>query len=223
MAGLVLTLLLAAIAAIHRTGGEDDGVKENPTFSSEPETPQTRVQAKMVAEAIAQFESAGLALTAVQIDFYDSTDGCGGHAGLFVPAPRNLESSIDQISICNRHKLILLHELAHVWMHYNLDDATKAAFVEHRGLASWSNSNGPYADQGIERAAQTIAVTLNQTEATDNEAIVRYICDYELLTGNTLEIHTLVDCQVPETAGRSFRTIRSMNAIARTARSIGST
>ena len=163
-------------------------------ISPERATPATTKQANLVTEAIAQFNAAGLELPALQIEFYDGVDGCRGHAGLFVPASRNPEALVDRIAICSDHKLIVLHELAHAWMYHDLDDDTRAAFVEHWGLNSWSDSSGPYADRGVERAAQTIAFTVNQIEATDNEAVVRYICGYELLTGSTIEIHTKVDC-----------------------------
>jgi hypothetical protein len=165
--------------------------------SSEPITlapPATPEQSEMVAEAIARFDDAGMELPALQIEFVDDDDGCQGHAGVFVAAPWNPESFVDRITICHDHRLILLHEMAHAWIRHNVEDDTRAAFVEHWGLTSWSNSSDPYADRGIERAAQTIAFTLNQNEATKSEAVRRYICDFELLTGFTLEIHTKVDC-----------------------------
>lgn len=157
-------------------------------------TPATPEQSEMVAEAIAQFDDAGMELPALQIEFYDSDRGCKGHAGLFVAASWDPEAVVDRITICFHHRLILLHEMAHAWINHNVNDVTRAAFVEHWGLNGWSNLDDPYADRGIERAAQTIAFTLNQNKATKSEAVHRYICDFELLTGFTLEIHTKVDC-----------------------------
>ena len=193
MAGLVLIVAFGAFAAIQMGGGDGEDVAENPTLSIESGTPTTE-QSNLVAEAIAQFDDAGLQLPAVQIEFYDGNDGCRGHAGFFVAAPRNPEPFIDRIAICSHNQLTLLHELAHVWMHHNLDDETKNAFTTHWGLDGWNNSHDAWGDRGVERAAQTIAFTLNQSEPTDSESILRYICGYELLTGSTIEIHTKVAC-----------------------------
>ena len=194
MARLVLIVALGAFAAIQMGGGGGDDVTENPTLSTEHATPATTEQSNLVAEAIAQFDDAGLELPALQIEFYDGNDACRGHAGLFVAASRNPEAFVDQITICSHNTLTMLHELAHVWMHHNLDDETKDAFTTHWGLDAWNDSHDAWGDRGVERAAHTIAFTLNQSEATDNESILRYICGYELLTGSTIEIHAKVDC-----------------------------
>jgi hypothetical protein len=191
MAGLVLIAALAAFAAIQIRGGDGDDVTESRTISTEHATTE---QSKMVAEAIAQFDDAGLELSALQIEFYGGNDGCQDHAGVFVAASRDPQAFVDRITICSHYELVLLHELAHAWMHHNLDDETKDAFTTHWGLDAWNDSNDAWGDRGVERAAHTIAFTLNQSEPTDNKSILRYICDYALLTGSTIEIHTKMEC-----------------------------
>lgn len=154
----------------------------------------TAEQADMVDAAIAQFDAAGLELPALQIEFYNGNEGCNGHAGLFLAESRDPEANVDRITICSQMKVILLHELAHAWKHHNLDDGTREAFTAHWGLDGWNDSHDAWGDRGIERAAHTIAFTLNQAETTDSESVLRYVCGYELLTGDTIEIHTKVKC-----------------------------
>lgn len=151
-------------------------------------------QTATVAESISLFEAANLELPPLQIEFHDTAEGCKGHEGFYRPVTAERPALTDRIDICNRLTVILLHELAHAWKHHNLDSETKDAFTAHWGLDDWNDKTDAHGDRGVERAAHTIAFTLNQSEPTVSESILRYICDYELLTGSTLEIHTHVDC-----------------------------
>jgi hypothetical protein len=54
-------------------------------------------------------------------------------------------------------RLLVLHELAHAWMHRQLDDATQRAFMDQMGLEVWSSAEVPWYDRGVEQAAQVIA------------------------------------------------------------------
>lgn len=111
----------------------------------------TKVQTDMVTEAIVQFEDANLELPALQIEFYDDKEGCRGHEGLFFAGGGNSDGTIDRITICNRMKLILLHELAHAWSHHSIDDGARATFTEHWGLDHWNSSDDAWCRHGALR------------------------------------------------------------------------
>jgi len=49
----------------------------------------------------------------------------------------------------------VLHEFAHIWEYQRLDEATRQAFLDQRGLDVWSNHEG--AEEGAEVAADIIA------------------------------------------------------------------
>ena len=154
----------------------------------------TPEQTETVAEAMATFDAANLELPPLQIEFHEDEQGCKGYSGLYLPTTATRPAPTDRIEICSRLKIILLHELAHAWKQHNLDDETKAAFTAHWGLENWNDKADAHDDRGVERAAHTIAFTLNQVDANANDAIVDYVCDYELLTGMTLDIHTKIAC-----------------------------
>jgi hypothetical protein len=151
-------------------------------------------QAEMVDEAIASFDEAGLEVPALQIEFYGLVENCEGNEGLYLAAARNPGATTDRITICKRGQLVILHELAHAWTQHHASDDTRAAFTDHWGLDNWNSADDAWGERAGERAAHTIAFTLKQAEATDNESVLRYICGYELLTGSTLEIHANVEC-----------------------------
>jgi hypothetical protein len=53
-------------------------------------------------------------------------------------------------------KAATLHEFAHLWLVRSLSDAAKAEFLQRRGL-TWSDPDLPWAQQGSEVAAETVA------------------------------------------------------------------
>jgi hypothetical protein len=53
-------------------------------------------------------------------------------------------------------KATTLHELAHLWLVRSLSEAAKAEFLQRRGL-TWSDPALPWAQQGSEVAAETVA------------------------------------------------------------------
>ena len=50
-----------------------------------------------------------------------------------------------------------LHELAHVWMYDNLDEADRDAFVDLVGVDDWRGADVFWPERGVEVAAETIA------------------------------------------------------------------
>lgn len=154
----------------------------------------TEEQTHAIAEAIALFDDADLSLPPLRIEFYDTTDGCHGHAGQYQQATAANGIGVDRIALCNHRRSVALHELAHAWMRHNLDDQTRQSVMDHWGLERWRDKTDAHLDRGVERAAETIAFTLNQVDPDTSDGILRYICSYEVVTGATLEIHSKVTC-----------------------------
>ncbi|MFW2382357.1 MAG: hypothetical protein ACN4GZ_11405 [Acidimicrobiales bacterium] len=60
-------------------------------------------------------------------------------------------------SLTIRPKHILLHELAHVWTHQNLNDDVRAELMARLGLDVWEDRDAEWSEQAREHAAETIA------------------------------------------------------------------
>jgi len=60
-----------------------------------------------------------------------------------------------------------LHELAHVWMYDNVDEAGRDAFVERVGLDVWRGADVFWPERGVEAAAETIAWGLAGDEVAE--------------------------------------------------------
>jgi len=108
-----------------------------------------------IASAIQTFESAGWPLTNLEIRV-GGGDGCGGNAGT-----RSIANGHDLVELCTDTQFVLLHELGHVWSSRYLDSERRAAWLELRGLTSWSDAD--YSDRGTEQAAIIIAFGLLDT------------------------------------------------------------
>jgi hypothetical protein len=109
-------------------------------------SPELQQRAEMAAQ---HFIDAGLDLRGVVIVFHPTTDGCGGHDGVYRPATH-------RVDICNTNEFIIIHELAHAWDHANLDDDTRRRYMELRGLEAWNDSSVPWKQRGIEDLAETV-------------------------------------------------------------------
>lgn len=72
----------------------------------------------------------------------------------------------DCTSFSNRTRLALLHELAHVWLLANTDDARQSEFMMVTGSSTWRNPITPWSDRGVEQAAEIIAWGLLDTPIT---------------------------------------------------------
>ena len=108
-----------------------------------------------IASAIQTFESAGWPLTNLEVRV-GGDDGCGGNAGT-----RSVTNGHDLVELCTDTQFVLLHELGHVWSSRYLDSERRAAWLELRGLTSWSDAD--YSDRGTEQAAIIIAFGLFDT------------------------------------------------------------
>ena len=56
-----------------------------------------------------------------------------------------------------RTREAVLHELAHLWMHENLNETTRGRFTEHVGLDAWSDRGVEWPERAAEHAAEIIA------------------------------------------------------------------
>ena len=117
-------------------------------------SPELHQRAEIAAQ---QFLDAGLDLRGVVVVFHPTTDGCGGHDGVYRPATHHID-------ICNPNEFIIVHELAHAWDHANLDDDIRRRYMELRGLEAWNDSSVPWKQRGIEDLAETIVWGLGHIE-----------------------------------------------------------
>lgn len=121
-----------------------------------PEVTGTPGQAQMTAEVVATFASAGLGDPGVVAVRFDTTDPwC---ATRYATVAHAADGST--VAICAgvepvRH--VLLHEFAHAWSFHHLDAATRAAFLDQRGLTTWAGEDVPAHRSGSEHAAEVIA------------------------------------------------------------------
>lgn len=109
----------------------------------------TPEQAERVSDAKRLLEQKGLQVPAVTIEFHASENGCAGNLGYFRPYQ-------NRIDICTDLRFVLVHELAHSWVHHNLDEAAKQKFVKRNQLRSWNDKQDDWDERGTELAAFTI-------------------------------------------------------------------
>jgi hypothetical protein len=128
--------------------------------------------------AIARFDEVGLDLPDLEVRIHRNTDGCDGRQGLFRAAGDG-----GVVDLCFDREFLALHELAHAWEHFALDDAARDEFVLTMGFESWRSRATPWSHRGIERAADAIAYGLLDVPLGEDDARVRVLAQFELLTG----------------------------------------
>lgn len=189
---IILALVLSALASPLESAGTEPATTEPATtvavsaVSPEPTWVGPRLvgldndpaRSAAAQDVIARFAEAGLELPTVTIEFHDSTTACNGHDGLI----RYLEPA-PIIEICSDLPYVLPHELAHAWVDANLNDDTKAAYVEQWDLASWDGADDGWNDRGTEHAAFVI----QQNVTVDSPRMTRTWRQraeaFEMLTG----------------------------------------
>ncbi len=130
-----------------------------------------------VAWAVNRFNTVGLALPPLVIEFHPTDAGCDSHDGLF-------RSSSFTIEICTAHRYIVLHELAHAWEHENLSDDIRRRFMDMEGLTTWSDHSVPWKQRGVEAVAEIITWGLYEHDLTANhERKLEKLRAFELITG----------------------------------------
>ena len=125
----------------------------------------------------------------------DTETRCQGHTGFFsAPETGNrvdlcLDYSEGHLGTHLRHKLVL-HELAHAWIHIHVTDTTRHAFLDTFDIAGWNDHNHPHATRGTEIAADAVMYALHPDEpANDTQT-----CGYELITGQPTPFDRVDSC-----------------------------
>jgi hypothetical protein len=83
-------------------------------------------------------------------------------------------------------RVVLLHELAHVWLAQNADAGVEADYLRHARLKHWARAETPYQLRGVERACWDIAHGLMDEPRDDPpsaETCTWYDDGFRLLTG----------------------------------------
>lgn len=115
---------------------------------------------EMLDWGLQRYRTAGLQMPAIDVYFHDDDGGCGGYLGF---------TKNGRVDLCIRLAMeghpqrILLHELAHAWAEVELDDETRNAFLELRGLGGWNVTADEHKDRGTEQAAEIIAWGLGES------------------------------------------------------------
>ena len=120
----------------------------SPTPEADP------AQQGVVDWAASRYTAAGLVLPAVDIYFH--SQGSGTCPGTFV-AYWTSGHDTDRIDMCTTNRRVLLHELAHAWVHRNLTIEDREQFLQLWDLTTWASPDVAHHQQGIEEAAEIIA------------------------------------------------------------------
>jgi hypothetical protein len=132
--------------------------------------------------ALERFADAGLELPVVELALYESADPCRRPDGTERAGVTLIHAERYDVRSCGS-AFTVMHELAHVWDHHNLDDERRAALLELRGLESWRHET--WAAAGGEHSASIIAWGLTgvrpaMVPPSDDMSLAQA---YELLTG----------------------------------------
>lgn len=185
----VLAMIMAAFPGVARSTAEGSILPASdiaPSLTVGPPSIEISVGATvarraLLDEAVAMFETNGLELPALDVQFFDDPTGCQGHPGLFFD-----ENSPRTVLICSELPFVLPHELAHAWASLNLDDDERASYTQARGLETWDDHNAEWSDRGTEDAAFIIQQNLKHaTVPPTSRTWQERMAAYELLTGMT--------------------------------------
>lgn len=125
--------------------------------------------------AIGRFTAAGLDLPQIELSVHDDDRACEGADGVTHMTGRPV-----RIDLCNTHRLIILHGLAHAWDASSLNDATRGALMEETGIDVWNDRSVPWKDRGVECLAEIMVWGLHETGRPDEARRAAY----RLLTGS---------------------------------------
>ncbi|MGI9623438.1 MAG: hypothetical protein ACR2PK_11425 [Acidimicrobiales bacterium] len=195
---LVLTAMIMFTTTIGPTGfGSDSGDAPERSESAIVLIDADPRWSETISWAHSRFSASGLTPPSAGIHVHSGTDQmeCHGHAGYF-----SVGSAGPRVDLCVpflesalgtelRRKLVL-HELAHAWDHENLDEATRQAFMDQRGMEGWNRQADDHNVRGIEHAANTIAYILMPDSLPDNVQS----CGFTTLTGLPLPQNRIERC-----------------------------
>jgi hypothetical protein len=166
MTNTLRIIALAITIALSYTGPSAEPVVRTEDASPQADEPQQAAQEPVLATksfgldhldtedqelvefARSQFAQVGIELPEVRIDFPDDDAVCFGHGGIYLPSKH-------EVRICRPSKATMIHELAHSWAETTLTDAQRTAFLELRGLDTWTGGS-TWDERGAEHAAEII-------------------------------------------------------------------
>jgi hypothetical protein len=128
------------------------GTIDNPLAGATSHYGSDERSRQQIADAEAAFLAAGLELPGLEIHVHENYAGCDGLAGQF-----NRDGSGLRVDFCSGNSFTVLHEFAHAWEYHNVDDVARDRLLELHGLESWRSRDIPWAERGVEVAAETIA------------------------------------------------------------------
>ena len=131
-------------------------------------------------DAMARFGTAELRLPDLEIVFSDDESACEGHLGGF----RRVEDA-PHVSVCSDLEFVVLHELAHVWVDANVDEAARDRYLRWRGLDTWSDRAVPRGERGVEDAAFIVQQNLRDVAPSvlASATWTERMAAFEFLTG----------------------------------------
>lgn len=121
-------------------------------------------QRTIVDERARQFAIYGMQLPDLRVRFHDDEYGCDNHLGLF-----DFTQDPWTIEICSDMPWVVPHELGHAWERANLNLDRREAYMAHRGLTVWQDSDLSPAEQGIEDIAFTIQKAIQQGPTVNSD------------------------------------------------------
>ena len=175
----ILSLAVVVAGWSFEIAGADQGLRIRPDIVVFAEDP---AQIELARWAVARFENAGLKAPVVEIHFHSDASGCSDHLGYAKAG----EVDVCTVLVNEMARRNLLHEMGHIWIDENVDEALRGRFLERRGLLAWNASTVPWEERGYEQGAEIMAWALGTgiltAQIPDNDP-VQLAVGFELLTG----------------------------------------
>jgi len=172
---------LAAFALVSLLSGE---ITMTTTASEVVVSADTSEQRALAEWAVERYETAGLVLPSLNIEFVGPDQiACGG-----VPARTYFEET-PTVKMCWNNEFMLLHELAHVWVEQNVPPTDRDSFTAMRDdVRGWAGTEVPWSERASEHAANIIAwglqekpYLISRTYPNDKDSLLEA---FEFLTGS---------------------------------------
>jgi hypothetical protein len=155
----------------------------------------------LVLEGLARYSAAGITEPLLDSVTFEPSRGCGGVSGRVADddGARDLFLCIYERDLCAGNttcqvpllsvRVAVLHELGHAWTLDQVTDDTRAALLDLSGRETWRGENVPWAQRGVEYAAEVLAWGLAE-EAIPMVRLGAPPCEeltaaFELLTART--------------------------------------
>lgn len=107
---------------------------------------------ELLDDARSRFALAGLELPDVSVEFPSAESACYGFGGVYLPSELT-------VRICRPSASTMVHELAHAWVETTMNDSGRQAFLQLRGLETWTGGER-WDERGAEQAAEILTWAL---------------------------------------------------------------